>query len=272
MVSGSDLSSPEHPTRRVVLLGASNLTRAIATVLRIARAAGDGPLDAWAALGHGRSYGQRSVVLGRALPGIVECGLWDALNGAPSLPTTALVTDVGNDILYGTPVDRIAGWVEVCLDRLAAAHARPVLTALPLANLNTLTERRFRFFRSVLFPLSRLTLAEATDRARSLDARLRDMALARGLRLIEPRATWYGIDPIHIRMRHWPTAWGEILSAMSAQACPSVSDPTPRAVSALAHWLRLRLLAPDRRWLLGIEQHRAQPALRLGDGSTVSIY
>ncbi|HEY5315121.1 MAG TPA: hypothetical protein VIK18_21495, partial [Pirellulales bacterium] len=55
------------PTRRLVLLGASNLTRGLAPVLQTAAQLWDEPLDILAAAGHGRSYGATSRVLVRSL-------------------------------------------------------------------------------------------------------------------------------------------------------------------------------------------------------------
>ena len=57
--------------------------------------------------------------LWRELPGIVECGLWDALAQRPPAPTVALLTDIGNDLLYDVPVPQIVSWVETCLDRFS---------------------------------------------------------------------------------------------------------------------------------------------------------
>src|SRR5262249_46912085 len=85
--------------RRVVLLGASNLTLGIGTVLGSAANVWGSPLEVLAALGHGRSYGRATSVMGRQLPGIRECGLWPALGVDGQLPTAALVTDIGNDVL-----------------------------------------------------------------------------------------------------------------------------------------------------------------------------
>src|SRR5262249_38307569 len=105
------------PQRRVILLGASNLTRGISTVVETEPCIWGRPLDILAAFGHGRSYGSRRWLLGRELPGIVECGLWQALEKSPPAPTAALITDIGNDVLYEEPVDTIVSWVEWCLDQ-----------------------------------------------------------------------------------------------------------------------------------------------------------
>jgi hypothetical protein len=254
------------PRRRVVLLGASNLTRGISTVIATASVYWGGPSDVLAALGHGRSYGTYSSVLGRVLPGILDCGLWAAMAERPAAPTAALVTDVGNDLLYEAPPERIAEWVEECLDRLQAAGARVAMTMLPLANSQGMSEWRYHYLRSCFFANCHLSLDELRRRAAALDGRLRAMCAARGVAAVEQRREWYGFDPIHIRSRHGPAAWGEIMASWCDGRPPAV----PRSVRR--HGLYLRLLPPERRWFFGIERRRAQPAGRLPDGSTVAVY
>ena len=259
------------PARRVVLLGASNLARGFPTVIERIRRLQQGPIEILAALGHGRSYGMTSHVLGRGLAGIVQCGLWRALDERPELPTSALVTDVGNDIVYGASVATIAGWVETCLDRLLARNARVTITLLPLANLEALTSRRFRFFRTLLYPRSRLTLEEAAARARELNDALARIGRERGLAVVEPHRGWYGFDPIHIRRRSRRAAWSEMLSSWEGAenffdaAAATAVDPLWRRVA-------YRALAPEQRWLLGLDQRRAQPARRESDGTTISLF
>jgi hypothetical protein len=106
---------------RVVALGASNLTRGFQTVVATARAAWELDVEVVAALGHGRSYGSSSRLVVRTLPGILESGLWRQLEWSPQVPTRALVTDVGNDILYGFSAPQILGWV----DEVSAPSVHP---------------------------------------------------------------------------------------------------------------------------------------------------
>ena len=67
--------------------------------------------------------------------------------------------------------------------------------------------------RSLLFPYSRLTLAEAaapgdrTGRARGTDRR------ERGLTVVSQQPHWYSFDPIHIRFTRRGEAWRDILGA-----------------------------------------------------------
>src|ERR1700741_1738016 len=104
------------PTRRVILLGASNLTRSFPTVVATVRQTWDEPIEIMAAMGHGRSYGQDSRVLGRKISGIFPCALWQDLQNRAAMPTTALLTDIGNDLMFGATHDRLQNWIEGCLD------------------------------------------------------------------------------------------------------------------------------------------------------------
>ncbi len=155
------------PALRAILLGASNLRISLPWIVdRVGRRAGGGPVEALVACGHGRSYGAWSRFLfARRLPGIAGCGLWRELGRRPPLPTFALVTDVGNDLAYGAGVAATAGWVEACLDRLAAPKAEVdaeiVMTLLPLARLERLSALQVRLAAALLFPGREAPLAGA---------------------------------------------------------------------------------------------------------------
>ncbi|MBI1901501.1 MAG: hypothetical protein HYS13_10385 [Planctomycetia bacterium] len=252
-------------TARVVLLGASNLTRGISTVAALSQATLGRRLEIFAALGHGRSFGLTSRLLVRGLPGILQSGLWKALDERPAARTFALVTDVGNDLLYGVPPERTIEWVAECLDRLAGHNARTVLTLPPTCNLVGLSKARYYFFRTVFFPSCRIPYEEMVRRAATLDAGLRRLGAERSLPTPEPRAEWYGLDPIHIKLRKWRSAWGALLSLWSDEAAPSAGP-------SLRRWLYLRWLAPERRTIFGRERTRPQPAGKLQGGGTVWFY
>jgi hypothetical protein len=253
--------------KRVVLLGASNVTRAFPYLVDVAAQLCGSRLEILGALGHGRSYGLRWPFLWRELPGIVHSGLWQALEQSPAGETAALITDVGNDLLYDVPPLEIAAWVETCIERLQRAGAQIVLTALPLCSVMEVSRKRFLLLRSVLFPGCKLPYEAVLDRACDLDQRLRRLAQARAIALIEPRREWYRFDPIHVRRGSWATAWPEILATWLNGA-----SPCPAALRRRWTKMRLRFLAPELRWVLGRERRRAQPAARLPDGTTISLY
>lgn len=282
---GTTRRSPAEPAAappRLILLGASNLTRAFPTVLATARrvlgADGlAGTLDVFAAAGHGRSYGRWSRVLHRGLPGIVGCGLWPAAlppgGAAPAAPLRALVTDIGNDILYGARPEEIAGWVGRCLERLAAAEAETVLTRLPLAGFQGMRPWQFQILRSLLYPTHGIAYTTALRRAEELDARLAELATRYGVQTVEPDASWYGPDRIHLRRRLGERVWSEVLSRWPPLVTPTQGpdgpEPTGGARLSRLTWWRM---APERRTVFGVELRRRQPTGRCADGTRVWLY
>ena len=245
---------------RVVLLGASNVARSISTLVEAARLACGSPLELFAAFGHGRSYGVPAGVLGHTRPGIARCGLWRELEAQPRLVTVALVTDVGNDLAYGFSPAEVAEWVGSCLARLAAVGARTVVTRLPLAVLERLAAWRFELLRRLLFPRRRIVRGEVLRQAAELDAALVRLAAEHGARTIEPRAEWYGWDPIHLRRRVWSAAWGEVLGVSGA------------ARGSLRDWWYLRTRVPLEEEWFGLRCGRAQPCGELSDGTRLWFY
>jgi hypothetical protein len=255
------LPAPDRPA--VVLLGASNMTRGLSVLARLAASAWGPPLDVLAAVGLGRSYGSRSRVFGRALPAVLDCGLWAALDARGPGSVTAVVGDVGNDLLYGFEPDTILGWVDACVARLRARGARVLVTSLP-PGVGAISRGRFLLFRSLLFPYSRLRFDTLPHAVARLDTELRALAARHGAAHADLRREWYGFDPIHIRLRQSGAAWGQVLSALD----PMPDCPPPGLRGALRPY---RLLA-EQQWLFGRELRRAQPCAREADGSTLSLY
>lgn len=252
---------------RIVLLGASNLTRGVSTVVETARMLVGRPVDFYIALGHGRSLGTHSTVLGRRLPGMLESGLWAALDDDSARPTYALLTDIGNDVMYGAQPGQVAQWAESMLDRLGRMNARTVLTGLPMENILGLGRMKYRIARTILFPGRPMPYDEAMDRVRDLNKRVAALGSRPDVAYVRTRPQWYGIDGIHIRMKRWTDAWGEMLAPWNDENQQSV-----RVRGSIKRCLHLRLMAPQRRWFFGIERRQTQPAGTLRDGSTIWLY
>jgi hypothetical protein len=249
------------------LLGASNLTRSFPTIVATLRQTWSEPIEFMVAMGHGRSYWQHSSVLGRKIPGIFPCALWRDLQAREKLSTTALVTDIGNDFLYGATPERLLEGVKCCLDRLAEAEAATIVTQLPLESIETLGERRFRIFRRLLFPRSAITLDEAKRYAREMNSRLAELADGRNLSVISVSAKWYGLDPIHIKRLSEREAWPALLAGWRANE-QSFALPRPSLLT-IAY---LASLAPLEWSQFGLSRRAAQPSGRFHDGTTISLY
>ncbi len=248
---------------RIVALGASNLTRGFQTVVSTARATWGPEVQVLAALGFGRSYGATSRVFVRSLPGILECGLWQALESMQQVPTRAIVTDVGNDIMYGFSAEQILEWVGEVLVRLGRITRDIILTDLPLENIRRLSRAEYFLFRSILFPFCRMTLEQVLKTAGRVNAGIEELSAPHGTKLFRLNPAWYGADPVHIRSLFWRPAWQEILDADSSEVGSG---------RAWLEWLRLYFMAPERRWLFGIEQVTPQSGTALPSGGRIWLY
>jgi hypothetical protein len=266
MADGEPSRDGQAAPRRVVFLGASNLTRSLRIALATAQQYCGGPLEVFAALGYGRSYGATCRVLWRRLPGIRECGIWRALGEAPAASTAAVVTDIGNDLFYGAAPETIAGWVGEALENLAAHKARTTVTMLPLTSAERMRAWQFYIARKIWFPNCRISFAEILARGRDLDERLRGLAKLHDATTVELPASWFGFDGIHLRRRAWRAAWSAILSAWRDEEQSNADSRSIRRAFAQ------RSLKPAQRHIFGIEQRFAQPCATLRDGTTIAIY
>lgn len=260
----------QQPARPVILLGASNLTRDFPLILRLLQPALDAPCHIYTALGHGRSYGTWSRLLHRALPGISRCDLWDALP-QPELITEqplALLTDIGNDLIYGQSVDAIFSWVKLCLDQLQSLDARVTITLLPQDTLAKLSNLRFEMTRRLFFPNNSASLSDLVRKVNELNQRLSELEKGQQIQIVEPAPEWYGFDPIHYRYSQRTHLWKSILTTWDL--------PALEQQRVKNRWLdgcyAFTFLTPavKRRW--GKQIVSSQPARRLADGTLISVY
>jgi hypothetical protein len=259
---------PDEPRRHdttVVAIGASNLSRGLASLAATVRSRAGHPLDLFVAAGHGRSYGANSRVWMRRLPSILWSGLWRALDrtagevGRESATrrSFAVVTDIGNDLLYGFSVEQVTAWVDACLTRLGDRGFRTVVTRLPLASIERVGPLRYRALRTLYVPGCTLPLDALKTAAAELDDRVTAVARARGAHVIMQPGDWYGLDAIHVRRRVLPEVWSQTADAWGL---PKAVIP-PRA--SLPEWASVGLASAEVRSIAGLPRFTSQPAVML---------
>ncbi|OQW43357.1 MAG: hypothetical protein A4S08_00740 [Proteobacteria bacterium SG_bin4] len=252
---------------RIILLGASNLTLSLRLVIdlmqqRIGRAS-----EVFAATGHGRAYGCFSEMLLRGLPGIADCGLWRQLDTSDTQPVYALLTDIGNDIMYELPPAKVLLAVEWCIKQLQRHSAQIVVTGLPMASVERLTESRYTFFRNLFYPCCRLSRVEAIDRVQAIHAGLVEMAALYRFTLIEQQPCWFGVDGIHVRFERRADYYRNVLNGFTGAGYEPESgyERVP-----LLFWKRRATFAY--KTILGWEFICSQPSGLLLNGSKVFKY
>lgn len=240
--------------RNLVVIGASNVTLALPLLWSGIRQDVTQATRLFVVAGHGRSFGLPSTVFGRTLPSILQSQFWEALEHVvpKDAPLEAVVTDVGNDILYGTSASVLGCWVKECVDRLCRWRVKLTMTELPMASLTRMSSARFTLFRTLLFPRSDLRYQDALGIGAAVNSIVRNVASEANATLIPPAADWYGVDPIHIRRTHRRAAW--------AQLCPAISDEPVLPPQGPLDCMRLWNLKPAIRWRGKQQYEEEQPA------------
>ncbi len=253
-----------------VVLGASNVSRGLARLAAAVRGRSPLPADLFVAAGHGRSYGANSRVWMRRLPSILWCGLWRALDREgigrdAGGRTVALVTDVGNDLLYGFTPAQVAAWVEEAVARLGDRGADVTITRLPLEAIATVGAARYRLLRTLFVPGCPLSLDEVRAAVTELDERLVDVAVRRGAGLVEQPGHWYGLDALHPRRGRLDTLWHAV--------CDSWRLPeAPRRGATVGEWVSLARHGAEVRSLARVALFTPQPVCRFSEGGALSLY
>lgn len=265
-----NFDSQQQAHQPVILLGASNLTRDFPLILRLLQASLESPFEIYTAVGHGRSYGNWSRLLSRALPGIAKCEIWSALpeKNTETRQPLALLTDIGNDLIYGQSVDAIFGWIECCVSQLQEIDARITITLLPEESISQLSSIRFELTRRLFFPKNQTSLTDLKQKVQVLNTQLSSLAKRDQIAIVKTSSDWYGLDPIHYRYSQRATLWKSILSYWDS---PSVKNHSiqNRWFDFLYSFYHLQP-ATKRQW--GKTYHSPQPTRILEDGTRISVY
>jgi hypothetical protein len=250
---------------RVVVLGASNVSRGLSRLVAAVESRSPGA-ELFVAAGHGRGYGVNTRVAARRLPSILGSGLWRGLDRQGGSESVALVTDVGNELLYGLSVEQITSWVRESVRRLADRGATIAITRLPMAGIATVGRVRYRTLRTFFVPGCRLSLADLKKATVRLDAELQAIAGDFGAQVIEQPTHWYGFDTLHVRRRHLDDLWND---ACGAWGFPAVESSV---TSSVTDWMAIGTKAAEVRSLGGVMRFTRQPVLKLPSGGTLSLY
>jgi hypothetical protein len=197
-----------------LLLGASNLARANKGFVNyLERCLHPRPIHFLNALGPGRGYCVPGGILNIVYPPIGDCGILDAARIAKSSHVIALVTDIGNDIMYDIPAGQIIDKLDKLFGDLRRLDADILATIIPQFLENEMDAYQFRCLRTVFFPKSRVEMPAATAAVREINRFLRSEADDR-ITLITGLEDFYWFDKIHFSPLKMHKAWNKIAQVM----------------------------------------------------------
>lgn len=228
---------------RILLYGASNLWLSRRAALTALRRRFQGSLEIGLALGPGRSYGLRA---GNPLVRYVPLQEVEFDFGAPvNGHKIAFITDVGNDIAYSQPPERIVGWVGSLAQKLHNQGYQVMVGGIPTKSLRTIDPRLFAAVARLYYPQGGASLALINRNLEELELRLQDLCAEQGYPYCDLETGWYSYDRFHLRRASRDEYWSRLLA------------PFPERAVFTSTWsvaIR-RPFFPARYWLAGREFH-----------------
>lgn len=227
-----------------ILLGASNLSRAhFGLVKYLEQNLHPRSVRFLSALGSGRGYSVEGGLMNIVYPPIKSCGVFDAAREVEVNRVIALITDVGNDIMYGIPVEKIIADLTELFEKLHNLKADILVTLIPHHLEIGLDDFYFRCLRAIFYPGCRVAQNTATAAVREINRFLKASA-SDHIKLITGLNPYYGMDMIHFSTfqmhRAWTQVAGEMLHALDIEPVNKLGIPeTIRSLGS--HILRLTL-------------------------------
>ncbi len=166
-------------------------------------------------MGPGRGYCVNGGFLNVSYPSIRSCGILQSAGerAQKGLKVIALITDIGNDIMYGVSLKEITACLNSIFLELDALGAEVFVHPIPLDLSKDVTERQFRILRSIFYPHSALKFQEAKGAVDAVNEFLRGRA-GGGIHLLPGTKDCTGIDKIHYSIFRGHRAWSGAVAEM----------------------------------------------------------
>ena len=206
---------PDSPVL-VMLLGASNLSRGCFALSRYMKAClHPRPVEVLIASGPGRGYCVPGGLLNASYPPIFSSDIFEAAQNKleSGYRVVALVTDMGNDLMYGVPAESLIATIQQIFDRLQSMQAEVFYTTLPAAFEKRVHPIWFYILRTLLLPFSRVSYEKAKAGIIEVNQFLKN-STAEHRHWIPDMDSYLGYDEIHYGWLRAHNAWSHVAREM----------------------------------------------------------
>ena len=255
-------------------MGASNLAFAHKPVLQ--RLANSCPAGSSIFLAHGpgRSYGLNAGNPLWRYQGHVHSDLWADLEAAVAAQEqpriSALITDVGNDLLYTRGHSLPGRWVKRICERLAGMGAHCAVTSLPMASILALSPLKFGMLRPLFFPRFRVEREAMFGWAESLQDQLSNLCQQHNFQLLPAEPQWYGPDHFHLKWFKRKEVFNLWLNSLLQE--PTLAEPMLQECTQTGQLRVMPRLQRNQDWFLGRQRQRPQTGAMLAEAVRIYFY
>jgi hypothetical protein len=199
-----------------ILFGASNLARSFYGLkLSIKRCIHPRPATFIHAMGPGRGYLGRGGILNTTYPPIIDCGILESIQKIrkPNQQIIALITDIGNDIMYGIHSKKIIEGLQSVLDTLSKVTKNIFITPIPINLKNDVGEFYFRVLRCIFFPKSFIKYSQTLESIEIINQFILHSSNKKTT-IINGMEQFSGLDKIHYSFFKNHLAWAHIANRL----------------------------------------------------------
>ena len=201
----------KHPVL-FILFGASNLARSYYGLnLSIKRCIHPRKATFIHAMGPGRGYLCRGGIFNTTYPPIIDCGILESIQKIrkPNQKIIALITDIGNDIMYGIHSEKIIEGLQKILDTLGEFTKNIFITPIPINSKNDIGEFYFLLLRCIFFPKSSIKYSQTLESIKVINQFILHSSNKKTT-VINGMEPFCGLDKIHYSFFKSHLAWAHI--------------------------------------------------------------
>jgi len=195
-----------------LLMGASNLARGYSILTRhILNCFGQNKTEFLNALGPGRGFCSRGGMFNFTYPPIQDCRILEVAEKKSCDTRVVLITDIGNDLMYGVSADTLIESLDRLIDRTLQWDAEIFLTSIHVNLKKDVSQTTFFILKSFFYPGSSITYEETDLFIIKVNGYLEEKARQNErVHLISGMESFAGADKIHYSLLQTHSAWEKI--------------------------------------------------------------
>ncbi len=193
-------------------MGASNLARGYSMFTRhISNCFGNNNTEFLNALGPGRGFCARGGMFNFTYPPIQDCRILEAAKKKSCDNRAVLITDIGNDLMYGVSADTLIESLDSLINRALQWDAEIFLTSIHVNLKKDVSQTTFLILKSFFYPGSSITYEETDLFIIKVNGYLKKKAEQNErVHLISGMESFAGGDKIHYSLLKTHSAWEKV--------------------------------------------------------------
>jgi hypothetical protein len=195
-----------------LLMGASNLARGYSMLTRhILSCFGKNKTEFLSALGPGRGFCSRGGMFNFNYPPIQDSLILEAAEKKSCDIRVVLITDIGNDLMYGVSADTLIESLDGLLERALLWNVEIFMTSIHVNLKKDVSKTAFFILKSLFYPGSSITYEETNLFIIKVNGYLEEKTEQNErVHLISGMESFAGADKIHYSLLKTHSAWKKV--------------------------------------------------------------